>query len=121
MHSSEQVAQNSRNIREFGFTDPILAAQDGGILAGHARLIACEKAGRQARVIELEPRCCDVRLPLRTEGPTERADGRGVGAIVIESQASQRRREHGSLLILWRSTEAVRGFAAASFWAEAVL
>ncbi|MGF6641868.1 site-specific DNA-methyltransferase [Paraburkholderia sp. MM6662-R1] len=38
-HSDEQVAQIAASMREFGFTNPILTADDG-ILAGHGRLLA---------------------------------------------------------------------------------
>src|SRR6266849_3286629 len=42
-HSDEQVAQVAASIREFGWTNPILVAEDGVIIAGHARLAAARK------------------------------------------------------------------------------
>jgi len=42
-HSDEQVAQVAASIREFGWTNPILVAGDGTIIAGHARLAAARK------------------------------------------------------------------------------
>src|SRR6476659_5896428 len=42
-HSDEQIEQIARSIREFGFTNPILV--ETGSLAGHARLLAAERAG----------------------------------------------------------------------------
>ena len=39
-HSDEQVEQVAASIKEFGFTNPILAKSDGTIAAGHARLAA---------------------------------------------------------------------------------
>jgi len=44
-HSEEQVAQVAASIAEFGFVNPILAAADGVIIAGHARLAAARKLG----------------------------------------------------------------------------
>jgi DNA modification methylase len=44
-HSDEQVAQIASSIREFGFTNPILIREDGGIIAGHGRLMAARKLG----------------------------------------------------------------------------
>jgi DNA modification methylase len=42
-HSEEQVAQVAASIVEFGWTNPILVAGDGVIIAGHARLAAARK------------------------------------------------------------------------------
>jgi len=54
-------------------------------------LIACEKTGRQARLIELEPRYCDVIIRRFEEFSGKRAvlesDGRGFDAIALERGA----------------------------------
>lgn len=39
-HSPEQIAQIARSIREFGFVNPVLVDRDGGIIAGHGRVLA---------------------------------------------------------------------------------
>jgi len=44
-HSDEQVAQVAASIREFGFTNPVLIDGDGGIIAGHCRVMAARKLG----------------------------------------------------------------------------
>ena len=44
-HSAEQVAQIAASIREFGFTNPLLIDEQGGIIAGHGRLFAAQKLG----------------------------------------------------------------------------
>ena len=44
-HSEAQVAQIAASIREFGFTNPILVDEKGGIIAGHGRLLAARKLG----------------------------------------------------------------------------
>ena len=41
-HSDEQVAQICASIREFGFTNPLLIDESGGIIAGHGRLAAAK-------------------------------------------------------------------------------
>ena len=41
--TDQQVAQVAASIREFGWTNPILVAADGTIIAGHARLAAARK------------------------------------------------------------------------------
>jgi len=42
-HSDAQVAQIAASIKEFGFTNPVLIDKDGGIIAGHARVMAARK------------------------------------------------------------------------------
>ena len=44
-HSEAQVAQIAASIREFGFTNPVLIDADGGIIAGHGRVMAARKLG----------------------------------------------------------------------------
>ena len=44
-HSETQVAQVAASIREFGFTNPVLIDSDGGIIAGHGRVLAARKLG----------------------------------------------------------------------------
>ena len=42
-HSDAQVAQIASSIKEFGFTNPVLIDKDGGIIAGHGRIMAARK------------------------------------------------------------------------------
>lgn len=44
-HSAEQIDQIAASISEWGFTNPILIDPDGGIIAGHGRLLAAQKLG----------------------------------------------------------------------------
>ena len=46
-HSDDQVAQIAASIQEWGFTNPILIDPDGGIIAGHGRVMAAKKLGLQ--------------------------------------------------------------------------
>jgi len=41
-HSENQVQQVAASIKEFGFTNPILIDDEGGIIAGHGRLQAAQ-------------------------------------------------------------------------------
>lgn len=42
-HSEGQILQVVSSIKEFGFTNPILIDTDGGIIAGHGRILAAKK------------------------------------------------------------------------------
>src|SRR3977135_1102894 len=42
-HSDAQVSQIAASIREWGWTNPVLVAEDGTIIAGHGRVLAARK------------------------------------------------------------------------------
>jgi ParB-like chromosome segregation protein Spo0J len=42
-HSNVQIDQIAASIREWGWTNPILLAEDGTIIAGHGRVLAARK------------------------------------------------------------------------------
>jgi DNA modification methylase len=44
-HNERQVAEIAGSIRAFGFTNPILIGEDGGVVAGHGRLAAARAIG----------------------------------------------------------------------------
>jgi ParB-like chromosome segregation protein Spo0J len=44
-HFEEQVAQTAGSMSEFGFVNPVLAGDDGVIVAGHGRVLAARKLG----------------------------------------------------------------------------
>jgi len=44
-HSKRQVGQLVESIKRFGFTNPVLIADDDMILAGHGRVLAAERLG----------------------------------------------------------------------------
>lgn len=44
-HSEAQVSAIAASIREWGWTVPVLAREDGTIIAGHGRILAAQKLG----------------------------------------------------------------------------
>src|SRR3982074_1880970 len=42
-HSDTQVSQIASSIREWGWINPVLVAEDGTIIAGHGRVLAAKK------------------------------------------------------------------------------
>lgn len=44
-HSDEQVSQIAASIKEWGWTVPCLIEPDGGIIAGHGRIMAAQRLG----------------------------------------------------------------------------
>jgi ParB-like chromosome segregation protein Spo0J len=44
-HSEEQITQIAASIREWGWTMPVLVDEEGGIIAGHGRVLAARKLG----------------------------------------------------------------------------
>src|SRR5260370_4278915 len=47
-HSKKQIRQIADSIRHFGFTNPVLIGEDGGILAGHGRVEAAKLLGLES-------------------------------------------------------------------------
>lgn len=45
LHSEAQTAQIAASIQQFGFTNPLLVDEGGGLIAGHGRLSAAKKLG----------------------------------------------------------------------------
>jgi hypothetical protein len=43
-HTDAQVAAIASSIKEWGWTTPALVAEDGGLIAGHARVLAARQA-----------------------------------------------------------------------------
>ena len=46
-HSNAQIAEIAGSIRAFGFTNPVLIAEDGTLIAGHGRVLAARKLGME--------------------------------------------------------------------------
>lgn len=44
-HSDRQIDQIAASINEWGWTVPVLVDEDGGIIAGHGRILAAQKLG----------------------------------------------------------------------------
>ena len=44
-HPEEQIVQIAASMERFGFTIPMLVAEDGTIIAGHGRLLAAQRLG----------------------------------------------------------------------------
>lgn len=47
-HSPEQISEIAASITEFGFTNPVLVDEAGGIIAGHGRVLAAAQLGMDA-------------------------------------------------------------------------
>ena len=45
-HSEKQIEKIAKSIIEFGFINPVLIDGDYGIIAGHGRVMACERLGK---------------------------------------------------------------------------
>ena len=44
-HSDAQIAAITASIKEWGWTTPALVGEDGGLIAGHARILAARQLG----------------------------------------------------------------------------
>lgn len=60
-HSPEQVQKLAGSIKEFGFLNPVVISDDGGILAGHGRVLAAQKLGIKQVPCVVESHLTDVQ------------------------------------------------------------
>lgn len=44
-HSREQIQQICGSIKEFGFMNPVIVSEDGGVICGHGRVMAAQRLG----------------------------------------------------------------------------
>lgn len=60
-HSEEQVIKLCSSIKEFGFISPVVIDRDGGILAGHGRVLAAKKLGLEDVPCVIEEHLSDAQ------------------------------------------------------------
>lgn len=60
-HSDGQTTQIAASIREFGFNAPVLIDGQGGIIAGHGRVMAARKLGLESVPTIALPHLSDVQ------------------------------------------------------------
>lgn len=44
-HNDRQIEKVAKSIKEFGFLNPVIISADGGIIAGHCRVMAAKRIG----------------------------------------------------------------------------
>jgi DNA modification methylase len=59
-HDARQLAQIAASMREWGWTNPVLVEPDGGVIAGHGRILAAERVWQAGGAIA---RCPDGQVP----------------------------------------------------------
>jgi hypothetical protein len=82
-HTDAQVAAIAASIKEWGWTTPALVGEDGGLIAGHARILAA----RQLGIAEIP-----VMVAAGWSEAQKRAYGRGWASV---APADNRRRSGG--------------------------
>jgi hypothetical protein len=61
-HSEAQIAQLAASLKEWGWTNPVLADEVGGVIAGHARILAARQLGIAEVQSPCQPRLIDSAL-----------------------------------------------------------
>jgi ParB-like nuclease domain len=61
-HFKKQVRQIADSIREFGFNNPVLIGEDGGIIAGHGRVEAAKLLGLDSSSSRKPAAACDTKV-----------------------------------------------------------
>lgn len=60
-HNEENVIKLASSIKEFGFMAPIIISEDGGVIAGHGRLMAAKKLGLEKVPCVVESHLSDIQ------------------------------------------------------------
>ena len=64
-HSERQIRQLAQSIETFDCVVPVLIDQNGNVLAGHGRVLACQKLGRT----EVPAICLDHLTDAQAKAP----------------------------------------------------
>jgi DNA modification methylase len=88
-HSKKQIRQIAESIRRFGFTNPVLIRDDGGIIAGHGRVMAAKELGLETvptlKLSHLKPE--EVRAYVIADNKLALNAGWDMEMLAIEFQA----------------------------------
>ncbi len=88
-HSRRQIRQIAESIRRFGFTNPVLIRDDGGIIAGHGRVMAAKELGLETvptlKLSHLTPE--EVRAYVIADNKLALNAGWDIDMLAIEFQA----------------------------------
>lgn len=88
-HSRKQIKQIATSIGRFGFTNPVLVSQDGGIIAGHGRVEAAKLLGwtevPTLEVAHLSP--AELRAYLLADNKLAQNAGWDPDLLAVELQA----------------------------------
>src|ERR1700732_4798852 len=76
-HTDAQIAAIAESIKEWGWTMPALVGEDGGLIAGHARVLAARQLGiAKIPVMVAAGWTVSARAPARGERPEIKDRGR---------------------------------------------
>ena len=68
-HTDAQVAAIAASIKEWGWTTPALVGEDGGLIAGHARILAARQLGIAEIPVMVAAGWSEVRFRLKRPFP----------------------------------------------------
>jgi hypothetical protein len=77
-HTDAQVAAIAASIKEWGWTTPALVGEDGGLIAGHARILAARQLGIAEIPVMVAAGWSEDFLQANTSPPSTRARARTV-------------------------------------------
>lgn len=81
-HSEDQVAQIAASVREWGWTVPVLIDEDGGLIAGHGRVLAARKLG----ITQVPTMVATGWTEAQTRSPTHPAGSRRTRCSALPSR-----------------------------------
>jgi len=88
-HSDEQIEQVARSIVEWGFTNPVLIAKDGTIIAGHARVLAARKLGLEEVPVMVARRWSEAQIRAYVIADNKLAENAGWDRKLLASELQE--------------------------------
>lgn len=85
-HSESQIAQIAASMREWGWTNPVLIDEAGGIIAGHGRVLAAKTLGLAEVPVMIAEGWSEAQRAVGTVLNDDRADWRGTTVIAAEME-----------------------------------
>lgn len=106
-HSPEQVEQIARSIKEFGFLNPVIISANGGILAGHCRVLAAGKLGLKEIPCILETHLTDTQKRAYVLADNQLALNAGWDEELLKIELAELQNEDFNLDLLGFSLEEI--------------
>jgi ParB-like chromosome segregation protein Spo0J len=98
-HSEAQVDQIAASMVEFGWTNPVLVDEQGGVLAGHGRLLAARKLGlAEVPVIRFE-QLSEAQKRAYLVADNQLALQAGWSEELLAQESVPRRHRHGQAVV----------------------
>lgn len=109
-HSREQIQQICGSIKEFGFMNPVIVSEDGGIICGHGRVMAAQRLGLSKVPCIVESHLTEAQKRAYVLADNRIALNAGWDSEMMQIELSELKEQEFDLDLLGFSDDEVNGF-----------